>query len=158
MYENIIAALETNGIGFDWDSFKSELLNNKQAEQQSQTEQLAALLNCSIDDVLTPQKLIWKLYDKGIYPESLSLEYLKANRDQNEIFGLLYKHKKLNQFLNQYGDKLHQKMRNGRIYGKWSIDGAKTGRMTCKEPNLQAFPGEVKALLYPSRRHVLCRW
>lgn len=150
MYENIIAALETNGIGFDWDSFKSELLNSKQAEQRSKMEQLAALLNCSIDDVLDPKKLIWKLYDKGIYPESLSLEYIKANRDQSEIFSLLYKYKKLKQFLNQYGDKLHQKMRNGRIYGKWSIDGAKTGRMTCKEPNLQAFPGAVKPYFIPA--------
>jgi len=108
------------------------------------------MLNCNSNVAKDFKKLIWKLYSNNIFPESLSFEYLKANRDVQPIYGLLYRYKRISQFLNQYRDKLYKQIQaDGRIYAKWSIDGAKTGRMSCKEPNLQAFPNEIKPYFKP---------
>ena len=146
----IIEALEHNGIGFDWHSYKHNILEKKEQEQKDCVLNICNMLNCNSKVAKDFKKLIWKLYSNNIFPESLSFEYLKANKDVQPIYGLLYRYKRISQFLNQYGNKLYKQIKyDGRIHAKWSIDGAKTGRMSCKEPNLQAFPSEIKPYFKP---------
>lgn len=141
----IVDTLETNGIFFDWDAYATELLSNKQNDFNRTTQALASLLHCPTYRVIESKKVIWELYKNNLYPESLSLEYLKAHRNDNPIYEQLYHLRRLHQFLAQYGEKLRTyRSPDGRIHAKWKLNGAKTGRMTCSEPNLQAFPNEIK--------------
>ena len=153
----VIEALETNGIGFNWNRFDSEILNKKRNEIHELTTEIASILSCSTIDVYSNTKLIWKLYNNEIFPESLSLEWLKANKTSHNVIALIYQFKRTQQFLNQYGDKLKNKIHDGRIYASWTIDGAKTGRMTCANPNIQAFSKEASSYFEPREGHVFVK-
>lgn len=142
----IINELEQNGIYFDWDAYSDGLLREKQGQVQIVAGELARLLHCPVWQVLNPKTVIWVFYRNQIYPKSLSIEYLKEHRQEREEYALLYRLKRLQQFLSQYGDKLKGVMdEKGRIHAQWQLYGSKTGRMSCSHPNLQTFPGEMKA-------------
>ncbi len=155
MNDKIITALEQNGIGFDWQGYSQSVLLQKEEQLDKYVSELSFLLNCSPNYITDPQRLIWRLYIKKIYPASLSLEYLKENRKERREYELLYSYKKTLQFLKQYGDALQARLVDGRLHGTWAMDGAVTGRMTCKEPNLQAFPAEVKNFFQPREGYCL---
>lgn len=146
----ITTTLERNGIGFDWQLYEQEILQEKLRAKKQLCTELCSELKCQEDCILDFKKLIWKIYRINLYPESLSFEYLKEHRSEHIVYDLLYRYKRIQQFLNQYGDKLHKQIQSDhRIHAQWSLDGAKTGRMSCKEPNLQAFPAELKPYFRP---------
>ncbi len=151
----IIKSLEENGIGFDWTGFSQSVLLQKHILLEQYIKELCRLLNCKPDCITDPKRLIWRLYANKIYPASLSFEFLKENRTACREYELLYSYKKTVQFLKQYGDTLKARLVDGRLHGTWTMDGAVTGRMTCKEPNLQAFPAEVKNFFQPREGYCL---
>ncbi|MEM1485551.1 DNA polymerase [Oscillospiraceae bacterium PP1C4] len=147
----IAEALETNGIGFNWTKYEQGVLQDKKQQLEQNVSELCQLLNCQSDNIIDPKQLIWKLYKINLFPESLSFDFLKAHR-HHSVYDLLYRYKRTLQFINQYGDKLFQQIQpDGRIHANWTMDGAKTGRMSSKEPNLQAFPGEIKPYFRPKK-------
>ncbi len=46
---------------------------------------------------------------------------------------------------------------DGRIYANWKQIGADTGRMSCKEPNLQQIPAKLRECIIPKEGHVLIK-
>ncbi|MBE6905027.1 MAG: hypothetical protein E7476_01935 [Ruminococcaceae bacterium] len=149
--ENMITnMLECNGIGFDWPRYEQEILQEKLRIKEQLCSELCNHLKCQTEDITESKKLVWKLYKNNLYPESMSFDYLKEHRNEHAVYGLLYRYKRIQQFINQYGDKLHSQIQpDHRIHASWSLDGSKTGRMSCKEPNLQAFPSELKPYFRP---------
>lgn len=146
----ICQMLEQNGIGFDWARYQSDVLKTKAEQEEQVVKALCSLLHCSKRALLDPNWQAWCLYHNRIYPKSLAIDYLKEHRQEHEAYELLYRYKRLRQFQNQYGNKLFEQIDpDGRIHAEWSLDGAKTGRMSCCKPNLQAFPNEVKPYFKP---------
>ena len=108
--DRITKELEQNGIYFDWDSYSAGLLSEKQGQVQIVAGELARLLHCPVWQVLNPRTVIWVFYRNQIYPKSLSVEYLKEHRQEREEYALLYRLKRLQQFLTQYGDRLKESL------------------------------------------------
>lgn len=141
----IIQMLQRNGIKFNYEAFNEVVIKKKETDQQILSNEINLKLgtsNLNLDDV---RDVIKALYNNDLNPESLSFEFLVKHKDQDEIYKSLLKYKKIKQFLHLYRDNLATQIGNdGRIHGTWSIDGAKTGRMTCSKPNLQGFPNIAK--------------
>ncbi|WP_394900124.1 DNA polymerase [Clostridium butyricum] len=153
----VIWILEKNGIKFDYTAFYDGYVKSKELEQALLADKIKAQLGMkeSILDLDDTKQVVQALYKCNIYPESLSFEYLVKHRSDNEIYKLLLQYKNINQFLHLYRDKLKNQIgKDGRLHGKWSIDGAKTGRMTCSEPNLQGFPNSIKEFFVPEKENV----
>lgn len=142
--QECIRMLESNGMKFDFEGFR-EVIAMKQKELEDIKSEIFANLGVSYIDLDDVREIVKILYKNNIYPENLSMDYLVQNKDKQPIFKLLLKYKNKKQFLTQYGIKLPMQISiDGRIRAKWTIDGAKTGRMTCSNPNLQAFPAISK--------------
>lgn len=142
--DKCIIMLETNGMKFDYEGFK-EVISTKQKELECIKAEIFMKLgirHVELDDV---KEVVKALYKIGVFPESLAMEYLVQNKDNHPLYKLLLKYRNKKQFLVQYAKKLPTQIcEDGRIRAKWTIDGAKTGRMTCSNPNLQAFPAITK--------------
>lgn len=146
----IIEMLQSNGIKFNYKSFNEAMIRKKELEQAQLAEEIKAKLGMDCLDLNNVRDVIQVLYRSNIYPKSLSFEFLSQHRTDNEIYKLLLEYKTINQFLHLYRDKLKTQIGDdGRIRGIWSIDGSKTGRMTCSEPNLQGFPNSMKEFFVP---------
>lgn len=146
----IIKILQSNGIKFNYKSFNEAMIRKKELEQVQLAEEIKAKLGMDSLDLNNVRDVVQALYKCNIYPKSLSFEFLSQHRTDNEIYKLLLEYKTINQFLHLYRDKLKTQIGDdGRIRGIWSIDGSKTGRMTCSEPNLQGFPNSMKEFFVP---------
>ncbi|RQN09158.1 hypothetical protein EHW71_12955 [Clostridium butyricum] len=147
--------LQSNGIKFNYQSFNEAMIRKKEAEQAQLGEEIKARLGGDALDLDNVRDVIQALYKCNIYPESLSFEFLSQHRTDNEIYKLLLEYKNINQFLHLYRDKLKTQIGgDGRIHGMWSIDGSKTGRMSCSGPNLQGFPNSMKEFFMPEEGNV----
>lgn len=154
-YNKIIDMLQKNGIKFNYQSFNEALIKKKEAEQSQISEEIKSELGVTALDLDNVRDVIQALYKCNIYPKSLSFEFLSQHRTDNEIYKLLLEYKNINQFLHLYRDKLKTQIGDdGRLHGIWSIDGSKTGRMTCSEPNLQGFPNSMKEFFLPEEGNV----
>lgn len=147
--------LEANGIKFSYNRFNEDIIRKKEADQSRLAEEIKAKLGVDDLDLYNVRDVIQSLYRQNLYPQSLSFEFLSQHKDHNEIYKLLLEYKNINQFLNLYRDKLKTQIGNdGRLHGTWSIDGSKTGRMSCSEPNLQGFPNSMKEFFVPEEGNV----
>lgn len=151
----IIEMLQSNGIKFNYKSFNEAMIRKKELEKAQLAEEIKAKLGIDSLDLNNVRDVIQVLYRSNIYPESLSFEFLSQHRTDNEIYKLLLEYKTINQFLHLYRDKLKTQIGDdGRIRGIWSIDGSKTGRISCSEPNLQGFPNSMKEFFVPEEGNV----
>lgn len=154
-YNKITEMLQENGIKFNYHSFNEAMIKKKEAEQYQLADKIKTELDVVALDLDDVRDVVQALYKCNIYPQSLSFEFLSQHRTDNEIYKLLLEYKTINQFLHLYRDKLKTQIGDdGRIRGIWSIDGSKTGRMTCSEPNLQGFPNSMKEFFVPEEGNV----
>ena len=153
----VIEMLQDSGIKFDYTAFYECCVKNKELAQALLADKIKAQLGVkestlNLDDT---KEVIQALYKCNIYPESLSFEYLVKHSTDNEIYKLLLQYKNINQFLHLYRDKLKDQLgKDGRLYPKWKMEGAKTGRITCSEPNIQGFPNSIKEFFVPEEGYV----
>lgn len=157
MSDKITHILERNGIKFNYKAFNEKILRKKEHEKALLNEKIKSELGVqrktlNLDEIT---EVIQALYNNNIYPESLSFEYLSKHKNENEIYKLLLQYKEINQFLHLYRDKLKSQIgSDGRLHANWKIDGAKTGRITCSNPNLQGFPNKIKEFFIPEEGNV----
>lgn len=158
MSNNITNLLEVNGIKFDYPAFYESRVKPRELEQAILANKIKAKLDVKAESYLNlddTKDVVKALYKCGIYPESLSFDYLAKHKDDNDIYKLLLQYKNNNQFLHLYRDKLiTQISSDGRLHSNWNINGSKTGRMTCSNPNLQGFPNDMKEFFIPEEGNV----
>lgn len=65
-------------------------------------------------------------------------------RCNHPLSDALLEYKKASKIVSTYGQKLLDRVEDGRIYASWRQIGAGTGRMACSSPNLQNLPPEVR--------------
>ena len=78
-------------------------------------------------------------------------------RCDHPLASALLSYKKITKVLSTYGVALLEKVEDGRIYASWRQIGAGTGRMACKEPNLQNLPPEVRRYVRAPEGRVLVK-
>ena len=66
------------------------------------------------------------------------------SRCDHPLAKALLEYRRVAKVVSTYGEKLLEKVVDGRIYASWWQIGAGTGRMACSSPNLQNLPPEVR--------------
>ncbi len=154
-----IAAMEVRGITIDTARWRN-ILQTKQARQAILEAQLKQILGAalagreeiqqgllfgerSLPDInlgSRPQMLA-ALAALGITVESIKADALEAVKDAHEVVPLLLEWKELEKLITAFGESLLQRVEtDGRIHANFDQLGADSGRITCREPNLQQIP------------------
>lgn len=142
--EPVLSMMEKTGVHFNIADYQQNvllpLINEQETLRLDITHHLKLNSCQSLDN---DPDIVWNFYSAGYKPTSLSMEYLKAVRNEADIYNLLYRYKKNRQFLKQYGLRLLNRLDDQNcLHGHWSTDTA-TGRLKCRSPALQAFPSCV---------------
>lgn len=139
-----IIMLENNGIKMEFDKWNLRLDDDRKLSQELEST-IRNLLNSSQLNLNSPKQLVEAIADYGIKLHSTSDDELAKYSDENEVIKLLRKYRKLQTKIKTYGEKLKSSIEDdGRIRADWRLIGAKSGRMSCNNPPLQAMPGNSR--------------
>lgn len=135
--QSVLTGMENKGIYFDYQSFKNDVLLPKVDDTKQLMKTICSKVGRVID--FNSNYDIIKTFNKrGINIQSMSLEWLQENQHKHELIKLLLNVKESMQFINYYGKTIPLSLDdNNHLHGHWNINGAKTGRMSCKDINLQ---------------------
>lgn len=139
-----IIMLENNGIKMEFDKWNLRLDDDRKLSQELEST-IRNLLNSSQLNLNSPKQLVEAIADYGIKLHSTSDDELAKYSDEYEVIKLLRKYRKLQTKIKTYGEKLKSFIDDdGRIRADWRVIGAKSGRMSCNNPPLQAMPGNSR--------------
>lgn len=135
--QSVLTGMENKGIYFDYQSFKNDVLLPKIDDTKQLMKTICSKVGRVID--FNSNYDIIKTFNKrGINIQSMSLEWLQENQHKHELIKLLLNVKESMQFINYYGQTIPLSLDdNNHLHGHWNINGANTGRMSCKDINLQ---------------------
>ena len=85
------------------------------------------------------------LSDLGVEIENTKHSTLESNRGRHPVISLLLDYREAAKKVSTYGTdwKKHVHPASGRIHANWVQIGSATGRMSCKNPNMQNLPRET---------------
>lgn len=139
-----IVMLELNGIKMNFDQWDKVLDYDRELCDEIQKE-VRAILGLEELNLNSPKQLVEALYEYGIKLHSTSDDELAKYSDDHEVIKLIRKYRKLMTKIKTYGDKMKTFLHwDGRIRGSWWLIGATSGRMSCKNPPLQAMPSSSR--------------
>jgi len=112
------------------------------------------------------QQIQTLLYDHLELPEQynektkqVSTDYasLEKLRDKHPLVGMIQDNRELQKVYGSYVTGTLERMKNGRIYGSFNVNGTVTGRISSSNPNLQQLPrsGGVRGIYTPDPGYVL---
>jgi DNA polymerase I-like protein with 3'-5' exonuclease and polymerase domains len=154
-----IAAMEVQGITVDTARWK-RILQTKQARQAVLEAQLKQTLGIALANqegiqqgllfgeralpdinLGSRSQMLAALKALGVTVESLKAEVLEVVKGVHEVVPLLLEWKELEKLITAFGESLLQRVEvDGRIHASFDQLGADSGRITCREPNLQQIP------------------
>ena len=144
--------LQTNGMMLD----KSELrayLEKLRVQHQELQERLEIQLAC--ENLNSPPQLLKSLQNLGVPIDNVEEKTLKKQSGMFPIVKELVRYKKLTKVLTTYGKNLLLLIKtDNRVRGNWNLIGTATSRMTCKGPNFQGIPKEIKGFFHATPGHV----
>ena len=144
--------LQTNGMMLD----KSELrayLEKLRVQHQELKERLEIQLAC--ENLNSSPQLLKSLQNLGVPIDNVEEKTLKKQSGMFPIVKELVQYKKLTKVLTTYGEKLLSLIEtDNRVRGNWNLIGTATSRMTCKGPNFQGIPKEIKGFFHATPGHV----
>ena len=144
--------LQTNGMMLD----KSELrayLEKLRVQHQELKERLEIQLAC--ENLNSSPQLLKSLQNLGVPIDNVEEKTLKKQSGMFPIVKELVRYKKLTKVLTTYGKNLLLLIKtDNRVRGNWNLIGTATSRMTCKGPNFQGIPKEIKGFFHATPGHV----
>lgn len=144
--------LQTNGMMLD----KSELrayLEKLRVQHQELKERLELQLACQ--NLNSSPQLLKSLQNLGVLIDNVEEKTLKKQSGMFPIVKELVRYKKLTKVLTTYGKNLLLLIKtDNRVRGNWNLIGTATSRMTCKGPNFQGIPKEIKGFFHATPGHV----
>ena len=144
--------LQTNGMMLD----KSELrayLEKLRVQHQELKERLEIQLAC--ENLNSSPQLLKSLQNLGVPIDNVEEKTLKKQSGMFPIVKELVRYKKLTKVLTNYGKNLLLLIKtDNRVRGNWNLIGTATSRMTCKGPNFQGIPKEIKGFFHATPGHV----
>ncbi len=149
-----IIRMQIDGMPFDAAEWKQELSSIK--TQQSEVWDEFAQSEKSLINLGSSKQVkdfFWNHY--AVELESADDETLAIYEEQYPCIAKIREWRRLSKLLSSFGDELIKKTINGRIYPSWRLIGATTGRMSCKEPNLQQVPRILRKYFKASPGHCL---
>lgn len=143
-----VLEIQRNGIAFHYEGWRESL--------QPKHQQLAAINQSLLKSCgsLEPKKLLQALQREGMPIGSLRRDELKSYK-AHPIVAQLYTKLKLEQYLTVYEQRIPEYMDNGILYAGWDSCSANSGRMTARQPNLQAFPQVARPYFHAAKGNVL---
>lgn len=150
-----VIMLENNGIKMEFDKWNLRLEDDRKLSQELEST-IRNLLNNSQLNLNSPKQLVESIAGYGIKLHSTSDDELAKYSDEHEVIKLLRKYRKLQTKIKTYGEKLKSFIDDdGRIRANWRLIGAKSGRMSCNNPPLQAMPGNSREFFIAEKGHKL---
>ncbi len=149
-----IIRMQVDGMPFDAASWSQELQSIKTQRDDLYNE--FALTEKSLINLGSSQQVkdfFWNHY--GLDLESADDEALALYEEKYPCIVKIREWRRLSKLLSSFGEELIQKSVNGRLYPSWRLIGATTGRMSCKEPNLQQVPRILRKYFKASPGHRL---
>lgn len=150
-----VVMLENNGIKMEFDKWNIRLDDDRRLSQELEST-IRNLLNNSQLNLNSPKQLVESIAGYGIKLHSTSDDELAKYSDEHEVIKLLRKYRGLQTKIKTYGEKLKSFIDDdGRIRADWRLIGAKSGRMSCNNPPLQAMPGSSKEFFIAEKGYKL---
>lgn len=153
--KGFIDDLNSNGIPLD---------NKKMNDLILKLDKEKIILESKINNELkTPidfnslENLAFVLYENGLYPEELSYEYFKKNRNTNTLYNLMCQYKKILKNIKLVNNIRDQIDSDGRLRGIWKLNGSQTKRLSCSKPNLMALPKAVTKCVVPDDNNIIIK-
>jgi DNA polymerase-1 len=158
-----IAAMRAWGVGVDGDALE-KAWEAARAEMERLEKELEPYGRAVMPELNLGQWLNWNrldlikdvLYSQGL-PWDQTNEAALAPYKSHPFVAALLKWREVKKRKELLADLLTPLKEDGRIYPDWDPLGAETGRMTCKAPNLQQTPHELRAYIKPKEGHVLIK-
>ncbi len=153
-----IAAMELRGVCIDVERWRSilEARHEQKAELERQIKQVLgkALVRAQPSQetlfgepvlpsvhLTSSAQLLQALHALGVHAASASKEVLQEVEQQHPVISLLLEWKALEKFETSFGENLLSYVTaEGRIHATFDQLGAASGRVICREPNLQQIP------------------
>jgi DNA polymerase I-like protein with 3'-5' exonuclease and polymerase domains len=149
-----IIRLQIDGMPFDAVAWRQELQSIKAQRDEVYNE--FCMVEKSLINLGSPKQLkdfFWVHY--GTELESTDDETLALLESTYPCIIKIRRWRELSKLISSFGEELIQKTVNGRLYPSWRLIGATTGRMSCKEPNLQQVPRPLRKYFKASSGHCL---
>lgn len=143
-----VLEIQRNGIAFHYEGWQ-KYLQPKHKELTTINQFL--LKSCGS---LETQQLLLALQRLGVPIGSLRKEELKPYK-AHPMVTQLYTKLKLEQYLTLYEQRILEYMDNGFLYAGWDNYSANSGRMTARQPNLQAFPRAARPHFHAAEGNAL---
>lgn len=148
----IVIRAERRGVRLD-----SDYLNNVVAKQlNEEVESLRIRIRSHLGDINlnSPAQLSDVLYNKlklprvnEKKPDSTDAKTLRKLKNAHEVIKYLIEYRGKVKLKTAFADKLPLSVVNGRVHTSFGTLGTKTGRMSCREPNLQQVPARIGGLI-----------
>lgn len=146
-----IIMLKDNGIKMKFDEWNNKLDDDRNLVIELEST-IRNILNSPNLNLNSPKQLIEVISEYGIKLYSTSDDELAKYSDDYEVIKLIRKHRKLKTKIKTYGETFKEFIEDdGRIRANWRLIGAKSGRMACNTPPLQAMPGSSREFFVPEK-------
>lgn len=150
---DFLTELNQNGVLFDWEQYKQQIHNEKLI-QNGIVDKINSQLEYPID-FNELDELAFALYKNNIYPREITFNYFKENRQENPIYELLYKYKKIGQKITLLSNIKKYRSEDGRVRGEWQLNSSATKRLGCSKPNLMSLPKIAKDCVIPGEEKTI---
>jgi DNA polymerase I len=149
---HIVTEAEAHGVKLDTDYLENVVakqLNEEIETLRKKIEQYTGKINLN-----SPAQLAEALYVKlklptvnQNSPKSTDKKTLKKLKGEHEVIGLILEYREKVKLATAFAEKLPKSAVNGRVHTSFMTIGAKTGRMSSSDPNLQQIPAKVGGLI-----------
>lgn len=149
---HIVVEAEAHGVRMDEDYLKNTVavqLHKELDELKQRIWSYTGKINLD-----SPRQVAHALYEKlklprvnKENPNSTNKKTLNKLKNEHEVVPLLLEYRQKAKLTQAFADKLPKAVVNGRIHTSFNTIGAKTGRMSSSNPNLQQIPARVGPLI-----------
>ncbi|MDQ7822047.1 MAG: DNA polymerase [Candidatus Eremiobacteraeota bacterium] len=147
-----IIRLQRDGMPFDAPAWREDLAGHRRKLMALDAE-IKEVLPCG--NLASPAQLLSALNGMGLHLEDTSDESLALSETLHPVLPLIRSWRAAQKLCTGFGEKLLEKVRDGRIYSSWRLIGATTGRMSCSGPNLQQVPRDLRRFFNAAPGHKL---
>jgi DNA polymerase-1 len=166
-----VTMLRAFGVGVDTDKlnkiYEDLIKKTKEAENEVDEVYREELKRKGINDLSIFKGINWrspKQIEEALSRIGLNIEDLGGTGKNillkykdNPVVSKLLAFRDIDKQRQLVGQWKKLLMSDGRIYANWKQIGADTGRMSCKEPNLQQVPSKLRECIVPKDGHVLIK-
>jgi DNA polymerase-1 len=156
-YSNEMIHVEMDGIAIDQQHL--DIISGEFLEKLAVLEQeIAAVVGRAEFNPRSPKQVSEAMKGLGIPHQNtnvdtlqLALERSRQGTDRFEFLNLMMRHRKGAKLYGTYLKGTRKRLNNGRVYPTYLLHGSVTGRLACRNPNVQNVPREssIRRLFVP---------